>query len=698
MVQQTRTVYVLKDSEWTTNKLSRALRNVKNCRTILDCRSLKQLRKIATQRFNQDYHIFQTKRLQKRKSPAQVQALIPKLLKKIKFPCLILTIPDTPCPGWWVCEELRETGNYEIHVLGSRGVQSPIDRFDSGSESDNSEDVNNKKVLVTSRTPDLDIEKLLTGLDGRERGSLKKRKRKNTLTERYALPSSRTSRKSNRQYENMHRRSKSYVPEVEIDAHNTLRDLADLRDSIRSLDMALNSPIYNEPDIAIPDFKAMKSTTEEEKRLGRALEEEAEEQANNLHKYIDEIKYLRRTEEEKAKEMEDQEKMIELLEMKYKQELRKKEKEMKKLEEKWKQKLDEKDREIAEMKAKYYRELESQRQKLDQVSSQMNEMSQSLNDPQVKIQKERLAKLLSSSSLADMTEVQVYKHLYSYVFDNIKPRERSRSHQRSRSRSRRPSMSLVSRAERSGSIAESIFEDSSLPTQIQEGVHVRLISRNKKYNGRIGVVVGCCFENRWPVKLGSGDDTKVVKVLDRNLEIHAPPKRARSRSKSNLRSRASASRSLAALRPGFANCFPSSDKSSRAASVLPAENSSEEQTASTQGSPPEKLASPPPSAKEKYFAVGSKVVALSRITKCWYPAKIIARNGQSYRIAWESGDPTDTAKEVHEIQRRTDEDNMSKRNFKGVDFDVELKLLRKQMQSFTHSMAGSMADFAQTDV
>jgi len=683
MVQQTRTVYVLKDSEWTTNKLSRALRNVKNCRTILDCRSLKQLRKIATQRFNQDYHIFQTKRLQKRKSPAQVQALIPKLLKKIKFPCLILTIPDTACPGWWVCEELRETGNYEIHVLGSRGVQSPKDRFDAGSDSDNSEDVNNKKVLVTSRTADLDIEKLLTGLDGRERGSLKKQKRK-ALTEKYALPPSRANRKSNRQNINNHRRSKSYAPEVEIDAHNTLRDLADLRDSIRSLDLALNSPIYNEPEIAIPDFNPMKSTTEEEKRLGRALEEEADVQASNLHKYIDEIKHLRRTKEEKAKEMEDQEKMIELLEMKYKQELRKKEKEMKKLEEKWKQKLDEKDREIAEMKAKYYRELESQRQKLDEVSSQMNEMSRSLNDPQVKIQKERLAKLLSTSSVADMTEVQVYKHLYSYVFDHVKPRERSRSHQRSRSRSRRPSMSIARRGERSGSLAESIFEDSSLPAQIQEGVHVRLISRNKKYNGRIGVVVGCCFENRWPVKLGSGDDTKVVKVLDRNLEIHAPPKRARSRSKSNLRSRASASRSLARLRPGFANCFPSS-KTPRAASVIPAENSSEEQVSSTQGSPPEKLASP--SAKEKYFAVGSKVVALSRITKCWYPAKIIARNGESYRIAWESGDPTDTAKEVHEIKRRPNANS-------GVDFDVELKLLRKQMQSFT----SSMVDFAQTDV
>merc|ERR1719483_1736811 len=218
----------------------------------------------------------------------------------------------------------------------------------------------------------------------------------------------------------------------------------------------------------------MKSTSEDDKRIGRALEEEAEEQASNLHKYIDEIKQLRRTKEERAKEMEDQEKMVELIEMK-----------------------------------------------------------KTINDPQVQIQKERLAKLVGTSNLASMTEVQVYKHLYSYIFDKIKPRERSRSNQRSRSRSRKPSMSLLRRGERSGSLAESIFEDSAVSDKIQEGVHVRLISRNKKYNGRIGVVVGCCFENRWPVKLGSGDDAKVVKVLDRNLEIHAPPRRARSRSKSN---------------------------------------------------------------------------------------------------------------------------------------------------------------------
>lgn len=668
MVQQTRTIYVLKESEWTTNKLSRALRNVKNVKSILDCRSLKQLRKISTQKFNQDYHIFQTKRLQKRKSPSQVSSLIPKLLKKIKFPCLILTIPETSCPGWWVCQELRDSGNYEIHVLGSRGVQSKITYIEViDSESEESDPSVHNKVLVTSRTPDLDIEKLLTGLDGRHRGSLKKAKRK-TQADYFRGPS--LDRKSNRR-DKSHRRSKSYAPEsrrpeVELDAHNTLRDLAQLRDSIRSLDVALNSPIYKEPEISIPEFTRMKSTSEDDKRIGRALEEEAEEQASNLHKYIDEIKQLRRTKEERAKEMEDQEKMVELLEMKYKQELRKKEKEITKLEDKWQQKMEDKEREMREVKAKYTRDVEGQRRKLDEVQAALNEMEKTINDPQVRIQKERLAKLVDASNLASMTEVQVYKHLYSYIFDKIKPRERSRSNQRSRSRSRKPgrSKSLLRRGERSVSLAESIFEDSTVSEKIQEGVHVRLISRNKKYNGRIGVVVGCCFENRWPVKLGSGNDAKVVKVLDRNLEIHAPPRRARSRSKSNLRR--SASRSLAA-------------------SVVPADDNSDGNVSTgTQGSPPEKLASP--NAKEKrgnsmeYFAVGDKVVALSRITKCWYPAKIVARKGASYRIAWESGDPTDTSKETHEIERRSVKDP------KTVDIDDELEKLRKQMQNFTSSM------------
>jgi len=686
MVQQTRTIYVLKESEWTTNKLSRALRNVKNVKCILDCRSLKQLRKISTQKFNQDYHIFQTKRLQKRKSPSQVAALIPKLLKKIKFPCLILTIPETTCPGWWVCQELRDSGNYEIHVLGSRGVQNTITHIEViDSESDESDPSVHNKVLVTSRTPDLDIEKLLTGLDGRNRGSFKKSKRKSQADYSFREPS--LDRKSNRR-DKADRRSKSYAPEsrrpeIELDAHNTLRDLAQLRDSIRSLDVALNSPIYNEQEITIPEFTRMKSTSEDDKRIGRALEEEAEEQASNLHKYIDEIKQLRRTKEERAKEMEDQEKMVELLEMKYKQELRKKEKEITKLEDKWQQKMEDKEREIREVKAKYTRDIEGQRRKLDQVQTALNEMEKTINDPQVQIQKERLAKLVGTSNLASMTEVQVYKHLYSYIFDNIKPRERSRSNQRSRSRSRKPSMSLLRRGERSGSLAESIFEDSAVSDKIQEGVHVRLISRNKKYNGRIGVVVGCCFENRWPVKLGSGDDAKVVKVLDRNLEIHAPPRRARSRSKSNLRR--SASRSLAALRPGFVNFLSPTEKNKTRASVVPADDNSDGNVSTgTQGSPPEKLASPGPKEKRKnsmeYFAVGDKVVALSRITKCWYPAKIVARKGASYRIAWESGDPTDTSKETHEIERRSVKDP------KTVDIDDELEKLRKQMQTFTSSM------------
>merc|ERR1719285_528108 len=238
--------------------------------------------------------------------------------------------------------------------------------------------------------------------------------------------------------------------------------------------------------------------------------------------------------------MEDKERKIREVKAKYTRDI---EGQKRKLD-KWQQKMEDKEREIREVKAKYTRDIEGQRRKLDQVQTALNEMEKTIIDPQVQIQKERLAKLVGTSNLASMTEVQVYKHLYSYIFDNIKPRERSRSNQRSRSRSRKPGRSLLRRGERSGSLAESIFEDATVSDKIQEGVHVRLISRNKKYNGRIGVVVGCCFENRWPVKLGSGDDAKVVKVLDRNLEIHAPPRRARSRSKSNLRR--SASRSLAA--------------------------------------------------------------------------------------------------------------------------------------------------------
>eukprot|EP00492_Amphilonche_elongata_P005259 TRINITY_DN697_c0_g1_i1.p1 TRINITY_DN697_c0_g1~~TRINITY_DN697_c0_g1_i1.p1 ORF type:complete len:408 (+),score=61.76 TRINITY_DN697_c0_g1_i1:124-1347(+) len=397
----------------------------------------------------------------------------------------------------------------------------------------------------------------------------------------------------------------------------------------------------------------MKSTTEQDKRISRVLEQETEEQATNLHKYIDEIKQLRRSN---------------------KQELRKKEKEITKLEDKWKHKMEEKEHEIETIKAKFCRDYDEQRRRFGQVESHLKEMEKQISNPQVKIQKERLAKLLCNSEIAEMSEVQLYKHLYLYIYDRIKPRERSHSTQRSRSRSRRPSMPAVRHGERSGSLAESVFEDSSRQPCIQEGVHVRLISRNKKYNGRIGVVVGCCFENRWPVKLGSGEATKVVKVLDRNLEIHAPPRRARSRSKSNFR--ASASRSLAALRPGLRNCLNTPDKKARA-SVIPVNDPSEEKESFAQGSPPEKLSSP--SAKEKYFAVGTKIVALSRITKCWYPAKVVARNGESYRIAWESGDPTDTSKTVHEIQRRPDDGA-------NVDFDVELETLRQQMQKFSTSM------------
>lgn len=64
-------VYCLKDCDWTTNKLTRALKCVPNLKCVLDCRSLKQLSRISVQKFCYDYTIVQTKKLQKRKSPCE---------------------------------------------------------------------------------------------------------------------------------------------------------------------------------------------------------------------------------------------------------------------------------------------------------------------------------------------------------------------------------------------------------------------------------------------------------------------------------------------------------------------------------------------------------------------------------------------------------------------------------------------------
>ena len=59
----------------------------------------------------------------------RVRAMVPAIMKKVRFPCLVLTVVDEHCPGWWACELLREIHQIEIQVLDSKGVQVKFMHF-----------------------------------------------------------------------------------------------------------------------------------------------------------------------------------------------------------------------------------------------------------------------------------------------------------------------------------------------------------------------------------------------------------------------------------------------------------------------------------------------------------------------------------------------------------------------------------------